>query len=415
MKNRMTGMMGLRKTAAAISSIVLLLGLNLAAPATAAEKKLDIGYNDSLSGPGAVFGVPQQRAIQIAVEEINGAGGIKAGSDNYKINLITNDDKANPTEATNSVRRLIDRDDAKFLIGFCCSGPTSAVASFIGNEEVLMLVGTAAEKSITTRGYPNLFRNRPPGDFTGAAAGRFIASKGIKRLAVIGALDAALYNQYLASLRAEFEKLGGEIIATESAGLGDRDMTSQLTKIKGLNPDAIFVEIYVEQAAFIYRQANELGLKVPTFGFHGGSEEQFLRVLSSEQMEGVWDLRPTELTLAALGPEATRFAETYKKKFGENPAPNTGYAYDGVYILKAAIEKAGSVDVKKVTAAMSSLEVPKDVVLKYLPIDGKLFDQNGQAYITNGAFQWRKGKWAFDSEMPSDVKAYAAALRAARK
>jgi branched-chain amino acid transport system substrate-binding protein len=191
-------------------------------------------------------------------------------------------------------------------------------------------------------------------------------------------------------------------------------MTAQLTKIKGLNPDGLFVETYVEQAAFIYRQANELGLKVPTFGFHGGSEEQFLRVLSSEQMEGVYDLRPTELTLAALGPGATRFAESYKKKFGESPAPNTGYAYDGIYILKAAIEKAGSVDVKKVIAAMASMDVPKDVILKYLPVDGKLFDQNGQAYITNGAFQWRNGKWTFVSELPSDTMAYSNALSAAR-
>jgi len=406
--------MSSRSAALALGSVVLLLSLATSMPTIAAEKVLNVGYNDSLSGPGAVFGVPQQRAIQIAVDEVNGAGGIKVGADNYKINLITNDDKANPTEATNSVRKLIDRDNVKFLIGFCCSGPTSAVASFIGNEDVLMLVGTAAEKSITTRGNSNLFRNRPPGDFTGAAAGRFIASKGIKKLAVIGALDAALYNQYLAALKVEFEKLGGQIIATESAGLGDRDMTAQLTKIKGLNPDGLFVEIYVEQAAFIYRQANELGLKVPTFGFHGGSEEQFLRVLSSEQMEGVYDLRPTELTPAALGPGATKFAESYKKRFGENPAPNTGYAYDGIYILKAAIEKAGSVDVKKVTAAMASMNVPNDVVLKYLPVDGKLFDQNGQAYITNGAFQWRNGKWTFVSELPSDTKAYSEALSAAR-
>ncbi len=75
-------------------------------------------------------------------------------------------------------------------------------------------------------------------------------------------------------------------------------MTPQLTKIRGLNPDAILVVGYVEPAAFVYRQAVvELGINVPRYGFTSGSEEQFLRVTTSEQMEGVWDLRPTELTL----------------------------------------------------------------------------------------------------------------------
>lgn len=383
--------------------------------AVGAEKTLNLGIDDSLTGPGAVFGVPQMRAAKIAIDEINAKGGIKVGADMYKINPVSYDDKANPTEATNAVRKLIDRDNVQLITGFCCSGPTSAVASFIGKEDVVMLVGTAAEKSITTQGHRNLFRNRPPGDFTGAAAGRFVASKGIKRLAVIGGLDAAIYNQYLAAFKAEFTKLGGTIVAEERAGLGDRDMTAQLTKIRGLNPDGLFVLIWVEQAAFIYRQAHELGLKVPRFGFHGGSEEQFMRVLSAEQMDGVWDLRPTELAPEALGPAAKSFLVEYVRRHKESPAPNAGYAYDNIYILKSAIEKAGSVAAPKVAEAMRGMAVPKELLLKYMPVDGKLFDDNGQGYITNGAFQWRKDRWVFDGELPTDVKAYSAALRAQRK
>jgi len=102
--------------------------------AGAAEKELLIGVNDSLTGPGAVYGLPQANAVQMAADEINAAGGIKAGRDVYKLRVIANDDKANPTEATNSVRKLIDRDGVKYLLGFCCSGPTSAVASFIERE-----------------------------------------------------------------------------------------------------------------------------------------------------------------------------------------------------------------------------------------------------------------------------------------
>jgi hypothetical protein len=165
---------------------------------------LTLGLNDSLTGPGAVYGLPQANAVKMAAEEINAKGGIKAGGDTYKLNVIAYDDKANPTEGTNAVRKLIDRDSAQYIVGFCCSGPTSAVASFIGKEKVLMLVGNAAERSITTLGAPNLLRTRPPADFTGAAAGTFVASKGAKNIAVIGSLDVGFYTQYLEAFEKEF-------------------------------------------------------------------------------------------------------------------------------------------------------------------------------------------------------------------
>jgi len=393
-----------------------LAGALSATASVGAEKVLKIGQNDALSGPGAVYGLPQQKAVAIAVDQINAAGGIKVGGDNYKLEVILSDDKANPTEATNSVRRLIDRDNVKFLAGFCCSGPTSAVATFIGREDVIMLVGTAAERSITTLGNANLFRTRPPADYTGAAAGVFVAQKGAKSLAVIGSLDAAIYQQYLAAFETEFTKGGGKILAKETFALGDRDMTSQLTKIKGLNPDAIFTLGYVEQVAFVYRQSAELGLKMPRYGFSGGNEAQFMKVATQEQMEGVWDLRPTELTIEALGPTAKAFVAAYEKKFNEYPTPNAPYAYDQIYVLKHALEKAGTVtDTKKVAAAIRELPPVPEAVLKYAPVGGRMFDENGQAYISNGAFQWKKDKWVYIADLPSDSASYSKFLRTLRK
>ncbi len=384
--------------------------------AQAAERQLIIGVNDSLTGPGAVYGLPQSNAVQMAADEINAAGGIKAGADVYKIKVIASDDKANPTEATNSVRKLIDRDNAKYLIGFCCSGPTGAVASFIEKENALMLVGNAAERAITARGIPNLYRTRPPADFTGAAAGAFVGKRGAKSIAVIGSLDVSFYTQYLEAFEKEFAKSGGKIVAKETFGLRDRDMTPQLTKVRALNPDALLVLGYVEPAAFVYRQAVELGMKMPRYGFTSGSEEQFLRVATSEQMEGVWDLRPTELTVEALNANAKTYVTNYTKRFGTPPSPSSPYAYDQVYVLKQAIERAGSAeDPKKVTAEVRKVTIPKEAIMKYLPVGGMMFDGNGQAYTSNGAFQWQKGKWIYVSDLPSDPAQYSEYLRSLRK
>ncbi|TDM05362.1 MAG: ABC transporter substrate-binding protein [Ideonella sp. MAG2] len=402
------------KKSVALAALLAVCGV--AQPTMAAEKELLIGVSDALTGPGAVYGLPQFNAVQMAAEEINAKGGIKAGADNYKLKVVSTDDKANPTEATNAVRKLIDRDGVKYLLGFCCSGSTSAVASFIDKENAVMFVGNAAERSITARGAANLFRTRPPADYTGAAAGAFVAKRGVKTIAVIGSLDVALYAQYLESFERELAKSGGKIVAKESFGLKDRDMTPQLTKVKAANPDALLVLGYVEPAAFVYRQAIELGMKLPRYGFTSGSEEQFLRVATSEQMEGVWDLRPTELTVEALDANAKAYVANYTKKFGMAPSPSSPYAYDQVYVLKHAVEAAGGPDdTKKVAAEVRKLTVPKETVMKYLPTGSTMFDVNGQAYTTNGAFQWQKGKWVYVSDLPSDTKTYSEHLRSLRK
>jgi len=184
-------------------------------------------------------------------------------------------------------------------------------------------------------------------------------------------------------------------------------MSPQLTKIRELKPDAILVVGYVEPAAFIYRQAMELGIDVPRYGFTSGSEEQFLRVATSKQMEGVWDLRPTELTLLSASENGIAYHANYSKKYGNSPSPSSPYAYDQTYALKDALEAAGTVeDTKAVAAALRELPVPSEVVMQYLPVDGKMFDQNGQAYTSNGAFQWQSGNWVFVQDLPSDAKAY---------
>ena len=389
---------------AGLAAAVLAASTSLAG---AAEKDLVVGVSDALTGPAAVYGVPQARAVELAAEEVNAAGGIRLGEDTYKITVLSYDDKANPTEASNSVRKLIDRDGARFLLGFCCSGATGAVASFIQNEDAVMLVGNAAERSITTRGIDNLVRTRPPADYTGAAAGTFVASKGHKRVAVIGALETSFYAMYVDAFEREFVKGGGEIVTREAFGLKDRDMSPQLTKIRALEPDALLVVGYVEPAAFVYRQSVELGLDVPRYGFTSGSEEQFLRVASSEQMEGVWDLRPTELTLQSTGETGRAYHENFTARFGVQPSPSSPYAYDQLYALRDAILKAGTVeDAAAVAKALRELPVPKEAVMQYIPIDGRMFDGNGQAYTTNGAFQWQGGAWVFVQELPSVAEDY---------
>jgi len=407
------------KTATRIFGYFLMLLCVSALSATlcfAGEKVLTIGVSDALTGPGATYGLPQSNAVKMACEEINAAGGVKVGGDVYKLKVIAYDDKANPTEGVNSVRKLIDRDGVKYILGFATSGPTSAVASFIDNEDVLMLVGNAAERSITTQGIDNLFRTRPPADYTGAAAGAFVAGRGVKTIAVLGALEISFYRQYVDSFARVFSQSGGKVLAMESFSINDRDMNPQLTKIRGLQPSAILVPGYIEPSSFVYRQASELGMKMERYGFTSGSEAQFLKVASAEQMEGVWDLRPIELVIEE-GSKGKAFFDNYNKMFGIPPSPSAPYAYDQTYVLKHALEEAKTVaDIARLITVIRKMPVPKEAVMQYIPTSsGTMFDENGQAYIRNGAFQWQKAKWVHVTDLPSDVDSYSKFLRSLRK
>ncbi|WP_223476404.1 ABC transporter substrate-binding protein [Oricola indica] len=390
--------------------------LAITAPAAhAADKVLTIGVSDALSGGGAVYGEPQRRAINLAIEQINGNGGIAVGDDTYTLETIEYDDKADPTEATNVARKLIDRDGVKYLMGYCCSASTGAVASIIGREDVIMLVGTAGARAITAAGNDNVFRTRPPGDYTGAAAGRFIYDQGVRRLGVVATRDVALFTQYRDALVEAFKEAGGEVVAVETFGGQDRDMTAQLTKVRGLDPDGYFISGYVEQVAFAYRQAHELGITAPRFGFSGGSAEQFLAVASKEAMEGVWDLIAIEFNAEALGDNAKAYAKAYEERWGDYPTPNSAFAHDQVWVLKHALENAGTTELGAVKEALRNLTVPSEVVLEYLPVDGQMFDPKGQAYISNGAFQFHDGDWEFKTKLPSDAAGYSAYFQTIRK
>jgi ABC-type branched-chain amino acid transport systems, periplasmic component len=365
-----------------------------------------IGEVDPLTGAAAVYGAPQHDAINMAIEEINNAGGVTVNGKKYKFKLISYDDKGDANEAVSAARKLIDRDGVKFILGWASSGSTLGAANMLGQEEVVMLVGTAGDQNITTQGYDNIFRSRPPGGYTGGPAGKFVANRGVKTLGVLGQLKDGIYAQYYEQFKKAFTEAGGTIVAEETFSLGDRDMYSQLTKIVNLKPEAVFVPGYVEQAAFAYKQLRELSYEGTIFGFTGGTPEQFTAVLSSDQMEGIYDLRPLETTYEAMSDVGKRYVDNFKKKYDKAPAPNAVYAYDMVYVLKDALEKANSMDVDKVIAALNELQPPKEAALSYILIDDKMFDENGQAFTTNVAMIWENGDWKFIEELPADAESY---------
>lgn len=274
-----------------------------------------------------------------------------------------------------------------------------------------MIVGNAGAQSITTQGYDNVFRVRSPGGANGAAAGEYLANQGYKDVAVISQLEDSYYINVYEGFKPKFTENGGNIVAEETFHLGDRDMYTQLTSIVNLEPDAIYAPGYVEQVAFVIRQAREQGYEGPIYSEAGGSEEEYLQVASNEQMENVKEIRIIGATEQALGENGKKFVENYRERYDETPNTAAIYGYDTVYALKAGLEKAGSLETDDVISAMKEMAPPEDIACLYLPVDGKMFDDNGQGYVTNVVIEWNDGEWNYIEEAPLDAEEYSEQMK----
>jgi branched-chain amino acid transport system substrate-binding protein len=368
---------------------------------------ITIGINDCLTGAGAVYGLPEVQAMRIAIKEINEAGGVDVDGKKMELKAIEYDNKSDPNEAVNALRKLIDKDGVKIIAGWATTGSTMAAAQMMGGEDAMMMVACAGELSITTQGYPNVQRIRPPGAYTGGPCAEFLYEKGERKVAVLGQLKDSMRAQYTDEFTKKFKELGGEIVGVETFEDTDKDMYTQLTKIMKLKPDAIFIPGFVEPVAFAVSQAHELGFEGELYGFCGGSKEQFLTVLTEEQLEGLYDILPVEGNVEALGETAKAYDAKYSETYGENPPPNAIYGYDAIYAIKAGVEAAGtSDDIAAISKAIRTMPVAPGAGMEYMTVGDHMFDENGQCYTINIAVQWKDGERVLVKKLVSDPTAF---------
>lgn len=377
---------------------------------SAAAAVLNIGFVDALTGTGAVYGMPQFEAVTLAVEQVNAAGGIKIGDKQYTLKLIHYDNKSDATESVSAVRKLLDLDDVQFILGFATTPATTPVAQSFGREKGVLLVGNAAGQAITTQGARNVFRARAPNSYVGAPLGKWLYGQGVRSIAVIGDLTNAGYSDEYLLLKQAFNTLGGKIVAEETFQSADRDMYTQLTKIKPLTFDALFAIGNAEQVAFVYRQAAELGYKGKIYSVSAGTAAQFLKVATADQMKNGTEIYLVAFDPNILGDKGKKFDADFRKRFKHAPDATTANSYDMFWVLMEGLKRAGTTDWKKVADAIREIGVPKEALLPYTLLNGRLFDANGQGFAPIGVFDWKGSDWVFREFVPGDAEGFSAFL-----
>ncbi|PXV87740.1 amino acid/amide ABC transporter substrate-binding protein (HAAT family) [Lachnotalea glycerini] len=308
-----------------------------------------IGGIGPLTGDAASYGISVKQGAEIAVKEINEAGGVKVGDKTMQLELKFEDDQATADKAVTAYNTLMDG-GMNVLLGCVTTGSCLAVVDLAKEDNILMLTPSGSAAEITKN--DNVFRLC----FTDPLQGETMAEHMItdlhyKNIAVIYKNSDEYSTGVYEAFAAKVAELGGTITTAEAFADGE-DFNTQLTSIKGTDAEAIFAPIYYNDAAHVVTQAADLSITLPFFGSDGW-DGILDTVTDKATVEGATFLSPF-----FSGEEtAADFVANYEKAYNTTPDQFAADGYDGVYVFKSALEQAKTTESADLISAMTQIKV----------------------------------------------------------
>jgi len=377
-----------------------LFGVGLVAAVLAAswgfaakEPTLKVGVIAELTGDMPAVGTSCKNAAEMAVKEINDAGGIAVGKKKLKVELLVEDNGGKAEQSAAMAQKLITQNEVVAIIGPNASRyaiPASEIAE--SNQTVLITPWSTNPKATldATTNQPKkyVFRACFIDPFQGGVVASF-AFKNLKAKNAAVLYDVASdYNKGIAEVfKAAFEKKGGKVVAFETYTTNDKDFSAQLTKIKNANPDIVFLPNYYSEVPLQIQQAHRLGIKVPFIGSDSWGSQDLLK-LGGADLEGYYF--STHYAADSASPMAKKFIERYQKTYGTVPDDVAALTYDAFGLLWTAVKNAGKSDRESVRNAMA-------VIPKYDGVTGNMLFKAGSGdpiksavilKIKDGKFVW---------------------------
>ena len=300
------------------------------APAVS-DEPFRVGVMESLTGPGETYGNVALQAKQMAVDEINAAGGING----RMLELIAEDSKCSAQDAITAYNKLTDVDGVKIILGTSCSGAMLGAAPLAEADGVILFSGLATNPDIAHAG-DYIFRTSMNDLHLGIDTGNVIWADGHRRLATI--TETTDYAEGVRRTTAEhFVSLGGEIVAEERYASDVTDFRSQLTKIINANPDAIHVAAQAEfSGGTVVKQVRELGYEGPLYSEIVPVGATALEVAG----DAATGLKAVTAELDPANPKAQEVLENFRARYDYITLPwYLGSAYDDVYIAAECLKQ----------------------------------------------------------------------------
>lgn len=338
---------------------LLTLSLPLLLIACSSEEADDsvirIGHFASLQGDIATFGQQTDNGIRLAVEEINANGGVLG----KQIELITEDTRSTTQDAGLAAEKLIGKDGVVVLLGEVASSLSLVAAPIAEKEQVPMVTPASTNPAVTVDKQGNVrdyvFRVCFIDPFQGRVMATFAYENlGARRVAILSD-NANDYSVGLAENFTEaFTEMGGEIVVQTAYEAKQVDFKSQLTTIRNAEVDAVYVPGYYTEVSLIAEQARDLGVEVPLLGGDGWDSPELVKGKFAEALEGTYF--SNHYSVEDTTESVREFTEKYEAKYGEQPGAMAALGYDAMYIVKDAIERAGSADPQAIRDALEATE-----------------------------------------------------------
>ena len=362
-------------------------GETTAAKADAAGGVFKIGGIGPVTGGAAAYGIAVQNGAQIAVDEINAAGGING----CQIEFQFQDDEHDAEKSVNAYNTLKDW-GMQVLMGTVTSAPCVAVADKTAADNMFQI--TPSGSSLECAANPNVFRVCFSDPDQGAASAKYIGeNKLATKVAVIYDSSDVYSSGIYEKFAAESANQGIEIVSAEAfTADSNKDFSTQLQKAKDANAELVFLPIYYTEASLILNQASTMGYQPSFFGCDGMDGILQVENFDTKLAEGLMLLTP--FAADATDDLTVKFVEAYKAAYKETPIQFAADAYDAIYAIKAAIEDAGLTPDKSVSDLCDGMKASMlKITVDGLTGEGMTWTEDGEPHkapkavkVTNGAY-----------------------------
>ena len=299
-----------------------------------------VGAIFAVTGPAAWLGTPERNTAKMIEEKINAAGGING----HPLEVIVEDTVGDATRTVTAAKKLITKDNVLAIVGPSRSGTTMAVIPIV-EEAKVPLISCAAAESIVVPVKPWVFKTPQKDSDAAVRIYETMRKQGISKTAIITA-STGFGDQGRKQLKKLAPEFGIEIVADETYGPKDTDMTAQLTKIKATEAQAVVNWSIVPGQVIVAKNMRQLGMKIPLFQSHGFGNIKYAQT-AGEAGEGIIFPCGRLLAVDTLSDDHPQkevlasYKKEYEAKFGEDVSTFGGHAWDGLHLVIAALREVG--------------------------------------------------------------------------
>jgi branched-chain amino acid transport system substrate-binding protein len=344
------------------------------------SKSVPVGAIISETGAAASYGGKVKKGLDLALEEINAAGGFNGKA----LELIYRDDGTNQEVGRQVAQELIDEIGVGAIIGAVSSSVTLAVAPIAESEKVILLSPTASTPDITQAGY-YIFRTYPSDILEGTAMANFARDLGVERMAIFAVdneFGSGLKDVFAGEFESRFRKIVKSIDFPEAEAA---NLTAEIEALKEEQPDGIYIVAYVEDVAAIVQLIRDAGLESVILTTSSVSDGDLVEFVGTAA-ENIVFPRGSAFDPDSENAEVRQFVRAYRKKYGEDPDDFAAHGYDALKVLLEGMQKGKSThpdNIKVGLLAVSDYDGPSGRVA---------FDEHGDIIQYPRLFVVRQGR-----------------------